>query len=598
MQSFMVAQAATSLLLALALLLYVAAIRPRTASHWALTGALGTIVAWDAGAVVAWSHPEHAAGVRVAAQLSFLGACFAPTLLLYLALRTARVAVAEERPRATAVALLAAPALLFASVLTNDAHGLFASRLGFEMFTDPPASWGGPLFWVEVVWSYAAIAFGVGLCAWAALRSGDPRERKRLALLAAGALVPLASNVVRIGELVPLQFSITYAALAVTGLLLVAAIGRYQFLDFPIPARDVIAHLHDGLVLAHPSGRVLDANAAAGRFLGEAPEALRGRDVAELLRRLDPDSDPSALLAAADPVAHRRVVTRAGATLDLGLGWIGRGGGGRAGRFLVVADRTAQRRLDQEQWRAQRLESLGILAAGITHEVSNPLTFLRANLAHASKTLAQADQRPSSDGFIDELVELRALLGESLEGVERIAAIVEATRRLAQPPRASGEAVDVDRAVRDAIRLAALYRPDGVAVEHHRGSAVPGVLMPDGELAQVVLNLLLNAKQCLSGGSAGSILVETARAATAGAGDWAEIRVEDSGPGIPEEVRERVFDPFFTTRAPSEGMGLGLSISHRIVHAHGGTIEVGRASSLGGACFVVRLPAAPEPPLA
>ena len=268
----------------------------------------------------------------------------------------------------------------------------------------------------------------------------------------------------------------------------------------------------------------------------------------------------------------------------------------------MVADRTAQRRLDQEQWRAQRLESLGILAAGITHEISNPLTFLRANLAHASKTLAQADQRPSvrrpHSGASSW--SYAALLGESLEGVERIAAIVEATRRLAQPPRASGEAVDVDRAVRDAIRLAALYRPDGVDVEHRRGSAVPGVCdarrgagagRAEPAAQRQAVSLRAGPRRAASSSR------RPARRRRA-LGDWAEIRVEDSGPGIPEEVRERVFDPFFTTRAPSEGMGLGLSISHRIVHAHGGTIEVGRASSLGGACFVVRLPAAPEPPLA
>jgi len=598
MQSFMIAQAGASLLLAGALLVYVGSIRPRSASHRALVAALAVIVVWDAGALLAWARPEHEASVRLGMRLGFLGACFASSLVLYLAARTVRVAVVEERPGATAAALFLPSALLFLSVLTNEWHGLFARSLGFEVFSSAPASWAGPLFWVLVVWTYAAVCSGVGLALAAARRAEDEAERKRLWLLAAGALVPVSANLIRIVDVVPAELTLTYAAHAVTGLLLVAAIVRYQFLDFPIPARAVIAELHDGLVLMEPGGRVLEANAAAARLLGSTPEALRGKPAAELLGRLEAGSGMAALLDNPRGIASRRVATADGRSVEVCHGWIGSEAARSMGRFLLLADRTEQRLQDQQQWRAQRLESLGVLAAGISHEVSNPLAFLRANLSHALEAVTRADGLAGSppEKIAAELSELAATLEESLQGAERITAIVEATRRLARPPRRSGARVDVDEVVEDAIRLASLYRPDAVRVERRRGAEVPGVVLPDGELGQVVLNLVLNAKQSLRGAAAGRILVETEGVAAAnGSPAVAQVRVHDNGPGVAEADREKVFDPFFTTREPSEGMGLGLAICHQIVHAHGGVIEVERSGALGGACFVVRLPAAAAP---
>jgi signal transduction histidine kinase len=593
MQSFMVAQAAASLLLAAALLLYVGSIRPRSASHWALIAALAAIVSWDTGALLAWARPEGVESMRWAARLGFLGACFTGPLVLYLAARMARVVVVEERPRTTAAALLVPSGLLLLAVLTNDWHGLFARALTFEVFSDPPSRWAGPLFWVLTLWSYGTVCLAVVISLSAAARTRDETERKRLWLLAAGVLVPVVPHVARTAGLLPAELSLTYVGHAVTGLLLVAAIARYQFLDFPIPAREVISHLHDGLVLIEPGGRILDANAAAGQLLGTAPEALRGSALADLLARLAPASELGALLEHSEGVSSRSITTRMGKTVDVSLGWIGARRAGPRGRFLLLADRTEQRRREQQQWRAQRLESLGVLAAGISHEVSNPLAFLRANLSHAIETLSPTDRLAGAppEKIAAELAELTVTLEESLEGAERITAIVEATRRLAQPPRQDGARIDVERVVDDAIRLASLYRPDPVRVERRRGEGVPGVIVSEGELGQVVLNLVLNAKQSLRGAALGRILVETDAAAASGA-PWALIRVHDNGPGVAETDREKIFDPFFTTRGPTEGMGLGLAICHQIVHVHGGSIEVDTSPSLGGACFLIRLPAA------
>jgi C4-dicarboxylate-specific signal transduction histidine kinase len=108
------------------------------------------------------------------------------------------------------------------------------------------------------------------------------------------------------------------------------------------------------------------------------------------------------------------------------------------------------------------------------------------------------------------------------------------------------------------------------------------------ELQQVVINLVTNAEHAVRGRPAAVILL-----ATEARDDWVRLTVEDSGPGVPPEIRGRVFDPFFTTKSPDEGSGLGLSICQRVVAEVGGKIWLEDSEALGGAKFVVELPAAP-----
>ncbi len=246
-----------------------------------------------------------------------------------------------------------------------------------------------------------------------------------------------------------------------------------------------------------------------------------------------------------------------------------------------------RRRLAAQVGRTQKLESLGILAAGVAHEINNPLAYLRSNVTHLSRLAAIVEE--SLDAFepkqANDLSEFPELLEEMLDGLGRIGEIVDSTRRFSRDAEARHVLLDMNRVAEDAVRLASFQENECIRLETHLG-CLPPVEGSAERLVQVLLNLLINAKQALSQSSAGSILLETVAS-----DGYVQLRVHDDGPGVPEEFRDHLFDPFFTTKGPDEGVGLGLSIAFDIVREHGGTIEV-EVSRLGGACFAIRLPAA------
>jgi C4-dicarboxylate-specific signal transduction histidine kinase len=133
-----------------------------------------------------------------------------------------------------------------------------------------------------------------------------------------------------------------------------------------------------------------------------------------------------------------------------------------------------------------------------------------------------------------------------------------------------------------------VLRAEGVEIQVSLDQGAPPAVGLGQELQQVVINLVTNAEHAVRGRQPAVIAL-----ATQSRDGWIRLTVEDSGPGVPEEVRLRIFDPFFTTKAPDEGTGLGLTICQRVVTEVGGKIWL-EESKLGGARFVVELPAAPE----
>ena len=248
-----------------------------------------------------------------------------------------------------------------------------------------------------------------------------------------------------------------------------------------------------------------------------------------------------------------------------------------------VAERTTlQDRLRQ----SQKMEAVGQLAAGLAHEINNPMSYVRSNLhglreewdALRSK-LAGADDSARLDEF-------QSLIDESLEGVDRTIAIVKDVREFSRFGGASGadrEAVDLAELVEGALRVASTRARAGVAFEREYRPA-PRVICHANSIRQVLVNLIVNAVQAV--GDAGRI-----RLATGADGAIAFVRVEDDGPGMSAETRERLFDPFFTTKPVGEGTGLGLYVSYEIVRSHGGEIAVHSEPGLGTS-FEVRLPLA------
>jgi signal transduction histidine kinase len=238
----------------------------------------------------------------------------------------------------------------------------------------------------------------------------------------------------------------------------------------------------------------------------------------------------------------------------------------------TLAERTAAldelRRTRDRLVQSAKMAGLGTLAGGVAHEFNNLLGGILGCLESARA----------------EVTAPRALedLGVAQRTARRASTLVRALLDVARPGERAFAAVDLDALVTDVVRSALpTARRDGVDLAWEAGAALP-VLGDAGQLHQVVLNLVTNALQ--AAGRAGHIRLAARRD-----GPRIELTVEDDGPGVAPELRDRIFEPFYTTR--DGGTGLGLFISYGIVERHGGRLEVER-SPLGGACFRLSLPAA------
>ena len=234
------------------------------------------------------------------------------------------------------------------------------------------------------------------------------------------------------------------------------------------------------------------------------------------------------------------------------------------------------RRSREQIRRADRLGSLGMLAAGLAHEINNPLVAINTFLAMAPAKRAEHD--------LEFWGEYHAL---TLREVDRIRELVRTMRRLGQggtgsmPYETFAPGEVASEVVTLLHREAELGR---VKLELSVDPATPKIVAARDQIHQVVLNLVLNALSVTP--PDGEVFVRTMPAP---GGDGVEIEVRDTGPGIPPEHLEQIFDPFFTTKGPDSGSGLGLMVCHRIATDHRGTIEVTSRDGRGAA-FLVRLP--------
>ena len=280
------------------------------------------------------------------------------------------------------------------------------------------------------------------------------------------------------------------------------------------------------------------------------------------------------------------------------------------------------RRLMEIQLRhVQRLESVGQLAAGIAHEVNTPAQYIGDNIRFLQQSFAQLTpllrqherllRAVKENAATPELVadleqslrqcDLNFLIEEtpraieqSLEGVSSVTRIVHSMRDFSHPGSGEKVPIDLNQTVENALVIAANAWKYVANLVKDFQPGLPRILCLPGELNQVILNLVVNAAHAIAdvtGGDArqkGTITISTRRH-----GDWVEIQVGDTGTGIPEAIRDKVFDPFFTTRSVGEGTGQGLAIARNvIVGRHNGTLTF--QTQLGvGTVFTIRLPIHP-----
>jgi signal transduction histidine kinase len=231
---------------------------------------------------------------------------------------------------------------------------------------------------------------------------------------------------------------------------------------------------------------------------------------------------------------------------------------------------------------SERLATLGQLAAGIGHEINNPLAFILGNLDYVQQQLVET----AGGALSEEQQELLEALADARDGAERVRLIVRDLKVLSHPNDMELGPVDVVASLRSAMKVAGYeLRGKGRLVEALE--EVPAVNGHKARLCQVFLNLLINAAHALPAGQAARNEI---RLSVRASGDQRVlVEVSDTGCGIPAENLERIFSPFFTTKPVGAGTGLGLSVSHSIVTALGGDISV--ESEVGrGTTFRVSLP--------
>jgi signal transduction histidine kinase len=235
---------------------------------------------------------------------------------------------------------------------------------------------------------------------------------------------------------------------------------------------------------------------------------------------------------------------------------------------------------------AERLGSLGTLAAGIAHEVNNPLSVVVSGIEYA---LAADARLP---------LEVTEALGDALEGARRVARLVGDLRTFSAPQPEQLRAMDAREALGSALAFTRLHwrRVTGVVLDLR---PMPPVLASSTRLAQVYVNLIVNAVHAMQPLTDRShSLTFSTRTDERG---WAVVEVSDTGPGIRADLQQRIFEPFFTTKPLGQGTGLGLAVSRTIVESHAGRLEVGSGAGGIGARFTISLPpataAAEAPPL-
>ncbi len=384
----------------------------------------------------------------------------------------------------------------------------------------------------------------------------------------------------------------------------------------------------DGVLWADPEARIVYANQAACRNLERSREELLSLSILDIAPHLSMEgwraywqqlkTTGSLSLEDSETSKTGRVfpveVTANYLEFD-----------GQEYCFAFVRDLTKRRELESQLRQAQKLEGIGQLASGIAHEINTPTQYIGDNVCFLTEAFqdlrelikdhdrglqavqacavernrnGQPGDAPLQPGSaikqIDAaylLEEIPKALAQTKEGITRVSKLVSAMKEFSHPGSKEKTACDLNRAIQSTITVSRNEWKYVSDLEAELDPSLPPVSCVPSELNQVILNLIVNAAHAIgdvvdrASGEKGKILVKTLNCP-----DWAEIRIQDTGTGIPNHLRERIFEPFFTTKEVGKGTGQGLAIARSIVvDKHQGTIHF-ETEEGKGTTFIIRLP--------
>jgi PAS domain S-box-containing protein len=377
--------------------------------------------------------------------------------------------------------------------------------------------------------------------------------------------------------------------------------------DLERTSDNIIQNMNSALLVVDTEGRITSCNPAAEQILGRPAEDLRGLSVWDWFQDDEGGAGPVARTLTEEmrfKGAESFITRPDGSAAPIGISCapILDADGNKLGAVAIFQDLTEVNQLRSQVLQAEKMASIGQLAAGVAHEINNPMGFIHANLFQMAeyladlrrvwsgvedlqKSLSRADpeeiRRVSEElaAVVEEvdvpfvLSDFAKAIRESQEGSERIRHIVRDLRDFSHHETTERALADMNQCLDSTANIVWPMMKHLVVLEKEYRE-LPSIYCFPMQLKQVFLNLLVNAFQAIeervgSSGATGRIRLQSARL-----GEGVVVSVSDDGVGIPPENRDRIFDPFFTTKKVGSGTGLGLSTSYSIVRRHGGTLSV------------------------
>jgi signal transduction histidine kinase len=399
------------------------------------------------------------------------------------------------------------------------------------------------------------------------------RLRRQLDLLASGEYEPEKTTRKPAND----EVSIMASKVSLLGERLRGA--QYEVSDLRGNIDSLLRDLEDAVLIFNRDSRVVFASGSVSRFLGRERAGLSGESIADIF---PPSTNLGFLIAQASetgmmirnrriPLESAREASEPGASVLLSVDLLQAPSGSRTGLLVRLRDPEAQRQIGRQLQTADRLAAISRISGGVAHEVKNPLNAILLHVEVARTRLArgEADVTPQMEVISREILRLDRVVKTFLDFTRP----VELNYRVVPLAEVLGEIEDLARPQAEAekIRMVVEQGPDGVEVRIDRDM-----------FKQAVLNVVVNAMQSMPGG--GELRLECSTAQ-----ESVEIRISDTGAGIPPELREKIFRLYFTTK--QGGSGIGLAMTFRIVQLHDGTIDFNSEPGKG-TTFVIRLPIA------